>query len=343
MKRLIFILLILFAIPLPLQAQEDSRTRPESLWLDGVQQHYQLFNRCSAAALATQLSYFDWSGSHTQVAEHLNHSPADVSVRIEEMAAFAEEQGLRAVFRTGGTMDLLMDLIAGGFPVLIETAYYDSNDSYDDWMSHNRVVMGYEDWPQELLYLFDPLRGNGADGIGIAMPFYELDARWRHFNRDYLVLYRPEEEAALQSIMGDQWDTTFNAEWTLQQAIEDREEYADAFAVYNIGSAQVMLGKYEEAVVNFDLARDMGLPKRMFWYRFEALEAYLQVGRYEDAQALVYEVLGATDGVDEMYYYIARAYEGMGNIERASANYSAALYRNPQYVEAQAALNRLEG
>lgn len=343
MKNLLFILLILFAIPLPVQAQEGGQSRPESLWLEGIQQHYQLYNRCSAAALATQLSYFDWPGSHTQVAQHLNHNPSDVSVRIEEMAAFAEAQDLRAIYRTGGTMALLMDLVAGGFPVLIETAYYDANDSYDDWMSHNRVVMGYEDWPQETLYLFDPLIGNGEDGMGLAMPFYELDARWRHFNRDYLVLYRPEQEEALQAILGDQWDITFNAESTLHQAMEDREVYGDAFAVYNIGSAQLMLGQYEEAAANFDLAREMGLPKRMFWYRFEAFEAYLYMGRYEDTRALVYEVLNATDGVDEMYYYIARAYEGLGNVERARANYSAALYRNPYYVEAQRALERMDG
>ena len=343
MKRATLILLILLAIPLPLYAQDGSSTRPESLWLEGLQQHYQLYNRCSAAALAIQLSYFDWPGSHTQVAQWLNHNPADVSVRIEEMAAFAEEQGYRAIVRTGGTMDILMDLVAGGFPVLIETAYYDANDSYDDWMSHNRVVMGYEDWPQEILYLFDPLMGNGPDDIGLAMPFYELDARWRHFNRDYLVIYRPDDEAAVQAILGEQWDPITNAEWTLQQATEDRDVYADSFAVYNIGSAQVALGQYAEAAANFDLAREMGLPKRMFWYRFEVFEAYLQVGRYEDVRALVYEVLDATEGVDEMFYYIARAYEGLGNIERARANYSAALYRNPHYVEAQAALDRLGG
>jgi Tfp pilus assembly protein PilF len=35
-----------------------------------------------------------------------------------------------------------------------------------------------------------------------------------------------------------------------------------------------------------------------------------------------------------MYYYIARAYAGQGDIDRAIANLEAALYRNRHYTEA---------
>ncbi len=341
MRRLSTSLLIVFCClnVLPVAAQDDARSLPDSVWLEGLQQHWQQYNRCSAAALTIQLSYFDWGGSHTQTARRLNPNPGDVSVRIEEMAAFAEEQGLRAIVRTGGAIDLLIALVAGGFPILIETAYYNASDSYDDWMSHNRVVMGYEAWPTELLYVFDPLMGNGPDDRGRAMPFYEFDARWQHFNRDYLVIYRPAQEERLKSILGPHWDLTYNAEWTLQQAQADRVgSYQDAFSILNLASAQVALGLYEEAAANFDEARALGLPKRTFWYRFEIFEAYLAVGRYEDVVSLVYEVLDGSREVEEMYYYIGRAYEGQGNVDRAGANYSAALHRNPNFTEANQAL-----
>ncbi len=342
MKPILLLTLICLSLTAPAFAQDGGQQElPQSLWLEGLQQHWQQYNRCSAAALTIQLSYYDWAGSHTQVARWLNHNPEDVSVRLEEMIQFVEEQGLRGVARTGGTSELLMALVAGGFPVLIETAYYDASDSWDDWMSHNRVVMGYEGWPQDIFYVFDPLMGNGPDNIGRAMPFYELDARWQHFNRDYLVIYRPEQEEALRTILGEHWDVSYNAEWTLQQAQTDWEFSRDSFSLFNMGSALTVLGRYEEAAEAFDAARELGLTKRMLWYRFEIFEAYLQIARYDDVIALVYEVLDGTHGVDEMYYYIGRAYEGKGDLDRARSNYSAALYRNPHYIEAQAALERL--
>lgn len=341
---LLGIVVLLLVVVAPVAAQDDSRQElPTTFWLEGLQQHWQQYNRCSAAALTIQLSYFDWGGSHTQVMHYLNPNPVDVSVRIEEMLAFIETQGLKGITRTGGTIDLLRALVANGFPVLVETSYFDDSDSYGDWMAHNRVVMGYDNGPAQLLYLYDPLMGNGPDNLGITMPYYEFDERWRPFNRNYLVIYRPEDEEELQLLLGDQWDTEKNAEWTLEQAQADRETYQDAFSLFNIGSAQVVLGQYEEAAKNFDLARDTGLPHRMMWYQFGPFEAYLQVGRFEDVRSLVYEVLEGTSEVEEMYYFIARAYEGLGDIERAKANYSAAVYRNANFHEAREALTATGG
>ncbi len=58
---------------------------------------------------------------------------------------------------------------------------------------------------------------------------------------------------------------------------------------------------------------------------------------------IVREVLASAPGVDEMYYYIARAYQGQGNTERAIANLEAALWRNPFMTEAQDLMDTLSG
>jgi tetratricopeptide (TPR) repeat protein len=348
MKRLPFVsIILLLALILPLAAPAAAQEGPgqenkipTSHWLDGIQQAYQLFNRCSAAALFMQLTYYDFEGSHTSVARFLNPNSEDVSVRLEEMQAFVEQHGLKGIARTGGTIELLKQLVAAGFPVLVEHAYYDGGDSWKDWMSHNRVVMGYD---IGRIYVYDPLLGNGEDYQGRPMPYHEFDDRWRSFNRDYFIAYRPDEEEKLQTILGENWDETSNAEWTLEQAMAERETNPDSFSLFNIGAAQTVLGQYEEAAATFDEALSLGVPWRMLWYRFEPFEAYLQVGRYEDVRNLVYEVLNATSEVEEMYYYIGRAYEGQGNLERAKANYSAALYRNPHFTAATEALAALEG
>lgn len=359
LKRIIFVVMITvlaypyLAITPPVVAQDDTRTRPTEYWIEGMEIWYQMNNRCSAAALKIQLSAFDWPGSHTDVARWLNPYPAapdtntyDKSVRLEEMVQFVELQGLKGLVRIGGTPELLETLIAAGFPVLIETAYYD-NANFDNWYSHNRVAVGYEAYPREVMYLFDPLRGAGDDGRGIQLPYYEVDLRWRHFNRDFFVIYRPEQEATLQELLGDYWDPAKAAQIALEQALQDQATYGDAFATYNLGAAQLELGLLEEAVANFDLARAMGLPPRFFWYRFEALDAYVAAGRYQDILDIIYGVFNhptyLTRGIDELYYYAGFAYEGLGDLDRALANFRVAVQRNDHFVEAQAELDRLEG
>src|SRR5690349_18779277 len=79
---------------------------PPTVRLTGLRPVYQQFNRCSAAALTIQLSYFGWQGSYEDTIRGLNPNPEDVAVRLDEMAMFARAQGLSAVFRNGGTLDL---------------------------------------------------------------------------------------------------------------------------------------------------------------------------------------------------------------------------------------------
>lgn len=317
---------------------------PPSQRLAGLQMFYQDFNRCSAAALTILLSYYDdnWTGSYTATINGLNPHSEDVSVRLDEMVTYVETFGLQGVERTGGTIDLLKILVANGFPVLVENIYYEGSDPMRDWMSHNRVVMGYDD-AQGVLLTFDSLLGAGENQQGRAIPYADFDERWRPFNRDYLVIYKPGAEVLLSALMGDQWDETLNAEWTLHQAEGERDTYRDSFAPFNMGEALVRLGRYEEAAAAFDEARAIGLPWRAFWYQFGAFEAYLQVGRYDDVIKLARDVIAATPGVEETYYYIARAYRAQGDVQRAEANLEVAIMRNKNFTAAIDLLAELRG
>jgi tetratricopeptide (TPR) repeat protein len=316
---------------------------PASMRLTGLRPVYQQVNRCSAAALTIQLSYFGWEGTYDDVIRGLNPHAEDVAVRLEEMIRFAESHNLRAVERIGGTNDILRALVAAGFPVLIENSYYDGPGGFQDWMGHNRVVMGYDDALQ-VFYTFDSLLGNGEDGQGRPIPYADMDVRWKAFNRDYLVLYRPEEEERLQAVLSDHWDATFNAEAALQLSMAELEtENADSFTLFNIGSSLVELERYEEAADYYDQARALGLPWRMLWYQYGPFEAYYQTGRYDDVLQLAREVIGGIPGVEEVYYYAGLAYEAQGDLLRAKSNYQVAIMRNSYFAEASAALARLNG
>src|SRR5664279_5223308 len=251
---------------------------PPSARLTGLTEVYQLFNRCAAGALTIQLSYFGWKGTYFDTIHALNPNSEDVAVRMDEMAAFAEKQGLKAVYRSGGTIDLLKALVAGGFPILVKNAYYDGANPFQDFMGHNRVVMGYDDSKQEV-YTFDSLLGDGADHMGRAISYSDLESRWRIFNRDFLVLYRPEDEAKIEQIMGGYWDETYANETALQQAQQELDSgKSDSYSLFDKGSSLVALGQYAAAAEAFDQARKLGLPWRMMWYQYGPLEAYYHVG-----------------------------------------------------------------
>ena len=343
----------------PAQAVITQDNLPQSQRLEGLRLVWQDINRCSAAALTIQLSYYmtftDLSGAYNEVVRQLNPRLSDASVRIEEMGALAEAQGLGSIVRRGGTVELLKQLVANGFPVLIENVYYDGPNGWNDWMSHNRVLMGYDDAVNEF-YFYDPLRGAGQNAQGYAMTYDDVAQRWRPFNYDYLVLYRPEEEAKLQEVLGAQWDAAYNAQWTLSLAQAEIDSgNADSFTYFNRGWAELQLDLYEDAAASFDRALSMGLPWRMLWYEFGPFEAYLEVGRYDDVirevrrtiaglpEIAISPELNVEISIEELYYYIAQAYLGQGNTERAIANLDAALYRKPNFIEARELMDSLTG
>lgn len=348
-RYLVFILLCGLLLAGTVSAQESSVTSgssnlPTSVRLEGLLPVYQDINRCSAAALTIQLSYFIGDRPYDETIRVLNPHIEDVSVRLEEMARHAQEAyGLSSAIRYGGTLDMVKSLIAADFPVLVENVYYDGAGGFDDWLSHNRVIMGYDDALQEI-YTFDPLLGNGPDNTGRSIPYADVDDRWRAFNRDLLVLYRPEAEAALQTALGDHWDVTYNLEWALSLSEQELAgDSPDSFTLFNIGETLVKLGRFEEAAEAFDQARGIGLPWRMLWYQFGAFEAYLETGRYQEVIDLARSVIAGTPGVEEIYYYAGRAFEASGDMLRAEANYEVAILRNRYFTEAVTALARVRG
>ncbi|MGB1286850.1 MAG: tetratricopeptide repeat protein [Aggregatilineales bacterium] len=346
---ILFSVLILFFGIFSAQAQEstielspaETLGIPPAIRLPNLTMQHQDLNRCSAAALTIQLSYFN-TGDYQEIIHLLNPYGGDVSVRVEEMIRVAEYYGLKALVRRGGTIDLLRQVVAAGFPVLLENAYQDGEDAYRDWMSHNRVLMGYDDRLQQF-YFFDPLLGAGDDGRGRAMSYVDVDMLWRQFNRDYVIVYREFDEGRLLDILGEQYQPDFNAQWSLVQAQFDiYGDTPDAFAYLNRGWAQVELGQYTEAVEAFDAALDIGIPARMLWYEFGLFEAYLAAGRYDDVLTQGRRVLLMTEGVEEIYYYMGRAHDAMGDTAQAIEFYESAILRNRYYTEAQEALAALQ-
>jgi tetratricopeptide (TPR) repeat protein len=350
-RQFLLALVLIFSLTMAAMAQQmsvsSSTNLPASVTLEGFQWVHQGTNRCSAAALTIHLSYFmpvTLETYQSLAAAELNTWGADASVRIEEMAAAAQTRGFGAVVRRGGTVDMLRRLVAAGFPVLVENSYYEGDDLYRDWLSHNRVLIGYDDSTQ-LLYFMDSLLGY-PEGEPVSYSYADYDTRWKAFNRDYLVIYNPADEATIQTILADQWDAAANWQWASEQAQAEIDAgSADSFTYFNLGSAQVNLGLFEQAAASYDTARSYGLPMRMLWYEFGPFEAYLGAGRYEDVIALANQQIataGDSISVEEWYYYAALAYQALGNTDRAQLNLEVAIARNRNFTQAAEALEQLK-
>lgn len=308
----------------------------------GFRHQQQTWNNCGPANITMALSFFGWREDQAFAASFLRPDEDDKNVSPHELVAFVNEQTqVRALYRIGGTIELLKYFIAANFPVVIETAYTPAGY---DWIGHYQTVVGYDDLLQSF-YIYDSYLGSGENGEGIAEPYREFDAGWQAFNRVFIVLYRETDETLVTQILGDYADSQTAAEIALMTAqAEARANPQNTFAWFNMGSSFTRLGRFEEAATAFDQARRLGIPFRLNWYQFGMFEAYYQVGRYDDVMALVQTNItnsATTYVVEETYYWQGRVLQARGDIQGARSAYQRALNQNPRFTEARDALNAL--
>ena len=317
---------------------------PAAVALTGLRHEWQTWNNCGPATLAMNLSYFGGALDQAAIGAVLRRSADDKNVSPEELAAFAQAQGMQASVRVNGSADLLRALVAAGYPVLIETWL---EEHPNDGMGHYRLITGYDDAAQAWI-AYDSyvssglvLGGGAKDGSaadeyrGIYFPYAQAADWWKVFNHTYVLAYPPASEGAVQAILGDAFDTS--GQWAAVDAgarADIAASQADAFAWFNLGSSLWAQGRASESVDAFDQARAIGLPWRMLWYQFAPFAAYSAVGRHDDVLALAAATLANTDSIEEIYYWKARALAAQGDVAGARAALDKALSLYPGYGDA---------
>lgn len=334
------LVILLMSLAIPVAAQGGERL-PLTARLTGFRHEYQGWNNCGPATLTMALSYYGWANDQIVAARWLKPDPEDKNVSADQMAAFVNQfTPVRALVRYAGDLDRLRQLVNAGYPVVVAAGFEPGDE---DWMGHYLLVAGYDDLAGTILSQDSYL---GPDTIYRQDDF---DRYWRHFNRVYIVLYPPEEEAAVLALLGDDADVQSNFERALAVARQEAAASSDdPFAWFNLGTSYVLLGQYEQAALAFDRARTtgQGLPWRMLWYQFGPFEAYYRAGRYYDMLDLVRFNLATTPegehAIEETYYYAGLARAALGETERAILNLRQALLINPNFVPAAEALATLE-
>lgn len=312
---------------------------PASTRLAGFRWIQQSWNNCGPATMTMALSYYGWQNDQDYAKDRIRPNREDKNTNPHELADFVNEYtDLKAVVRMGGSINTLRALLANEYPVIIERGImFEAND----WLGHYQALVAYEDSSRGF-YAYDSWLGAGEGGAGVYETYSEVDEDWRAFNRTFIVIYPPQEEARVMEILGPLADETQAAEIAFQTARDEASANPqDGFAWFNMGTSLVALGRYEEAANAYAQAGRYSLPWRMPWYQFAPFVALYETGRYEELMTRASTILNTAPELEEVYYWRGRAYEAQGQVAQATSQYQQALRYNSTFDDARAALDQL--
>lgn len=299
-------------------------------------------NNCGPATLAMTLRMYGWEGDQYDIARIVKPIDKDRNVNPDELRYYIlnEAGWLRAEFRVAGDIDLLKRLLAASYPVIVEEAStldpQDANGPNDDlWDAHYLLITGYDD-TTEVLTAQDPLRGPDKK-----IPYDQFMADWKPFNYVYMVIYFPQNEEEVKSILGDNWDpdqSRKNAMDIAQAAVTSDPN--DKFAWFNLGSNLVYFDRYQEAAQAYDKAYTIGLPQRMTRYQFGPFFAYYNNDQIDYLLELTKNTYTPINGyyAEEALLWHGYGLYRKGDYAGALKDWNKALDVHPGYLDAESAI-----
>jgi tetratricopeptide (TPR) repeat protein len=325
--------------PTPVTPTPPPTPIPASISLEAPAWERQDINNCGPASLSMYLNYYGWEGDQLDIASVLKPQRDDRNVNVEELGYYVLTRvgWLHAIYRVGGDLSVLKRLLAAGIPVMIEETFYFADPFWpndDLWAAHYNLLTGYDD--AEGVFI-------GQDsfyGADQKIAYARLDMLWHAFNHVYFLVYPPEMEETVQSILGPDWNEESNRQRTLEEAQSAvNAEPENAFSWFNLGSNLVYFERYDEAGLAFDRARSIGLPQRMLRYQFTPFFAYFYARRLDDLFSLTEYALRITPNAEEAMLWHGWANYRNGDTQAAIADFEAALHENPNYLDGKYALD----
>lgn len=323
---------------------------PERTQIAGFERIQQSFNNCGPANLTQVLNWYGDETTQDQAAAYLKPNAEDRNVSPWQLSDYVNEfTELRSTAHSGGTLEMIKEFLAAGFPVVVEKGYEPAILSSQGWFGHYLTIFGYDDVQQEFIGLDSYVQ---ADPKGHIEDYESLEEFWAHFNYTFYVVYEADRESEVYQILGsDMLEPIKMWQNAAERAQEDIEaDPSNAFAWFNLGTSLTRIGEmigdadfYNNGALAFDQARSIGLPPRKLWYEHRPYLAYMKTGRYEDMIELAEAVLSTQGGrnVEETYLYQGHALLFQGDVRGAVEAYKRALELNENFYPAEIALESL--
>jgi hypothetical protein len=312
---------------------------PSSASLQPPTYEKQTMNNCGPDTLSAMLRFYGWDGNQDDIDAVVKPKPEDRNVNVEELVYFTRNHvgWLSIEYRVGGTIDTLKKFIAAGIPMMIEETFH-SDETYwpndDLWAGHYLMLTGYDDSAQSFT------TQDTYYGPDRLVTYTDLEKNWQSFNHVFIIIYRPEQEPDVKSILGADWDADVNRQNALDAAkTATQKDPANAFNWFNLGSNYVYFEKYTDAAQAYDQARKIGLPQRMLRYQFGPFIAYFNTRRTDDLIAIAKYALERTPTSEEAHLWFGWGLLRSGDTANAIQEFRKAVSYNSTYQDAQYALN----
>src|SRR5258708_645383 len=98
---------------------------PQAITLDPPKWEKQGINNCGPTTLSMYMRYYGWQGTQDDIAAVVHPNTLDKNVRWDELVYYVKTHAgwLDALFRVGGTVEEMKNLLANGGTVIIENSY----------------------------------------------------------------------------------------------------------------------------------------------------------------------------------------------------------------------------
>jgi tetratricopeptide (TPR) repeat protein len=278
----------------------------------------------------------------------------DKNVMPYELADYVNSNtNLKAIVRYGGSIDMAKQVVAAGFPVLVEKGVYfpDAGTGRVSWMGHYNIILGYDDAKQQFITHDSFL----PDGKFKHFGYDELKQQWRAFDYIFLIVYPSDQWDTLAQALGPYADETQS--YTIAQTIAKNEMGSTTgvdhfFAMFNQGTNLVKqqdfsgaANIYDEAYNFYATLAEQTRPYRMTWYQTGPYFSYFYAGRYQDVVKLAETTLATTNEpyLEESYYWRSLAETKLGQRDLAVKDLCTSLKYHSSFPPAVGALQDLGG
>lgn len=311
---------------------------PAQAFIKSPEYEKQTANNCGPATLSMALQLYGWEGNQADISNLIKPVSGDRNVNPEELRYYIRTQAgwLNLEYRVGGSIETLKRLLAANYPVIVETVTSlnaaDALGPTDDlWAAHYLLITAYDDSKQEFTIQ------DSYHGPDLTISYAQLEQDWKPFNNVYLLMYFPQFEEEVKTLLGSDWDPNLNRQRVLSATeAATTSPNADAFDWFNYGSSLVYFERYEEAARAYDKARELDLPLRMFRYQFGPFLAYFHSNRNEDLLALADYALDVTEMSEEAWLWYGYGLYRNGDNTGALKAWQKADSINPNFFEDQA-------
>ena len=311
----------------------DVREAGSSALLPGAKWVPQTFNNCAPATTSMILQYFNYSVGQDITKADLRTNEDDKNVFTYEIRDYLKAKyNIESKLFYNGDIDRIRLLLANGFYVMAEDWLHPNED-----IGHVTIIRGFDD--AQGVFIAD----DSYIGVNIVYKYDEFDkTQWKAFNREYLPIYKAEQEKLLLEIVGEDWEEDTMYRKAVERAkAEIAENERDMYAYFNLGTSYFALGEYDNAREAFEKSRDLGWPRRMLWYQIQPVQTLNELQDYRGAIELADIGLAGNDSFAELHVEKAKSYIGLGEKDKAKQEAEKAIFYSPDLKSAQNILSSL--